>query len=267
MSTVTRLKKPPKSSSESSRKSPKPARGSNSPSPRSGKRSKSSSRSGKSPTRHLTEPGNPVSSQTATPLPSPANTTSAAAESQPTTSSQSNKSRSTTPANPAQISIAHLIPPAPSAISKYITRRDRMAWAMQKAGDEPARIAEKLKCTTEEIEHLIRNFESARAELSQDMIGMVVNAEVLTAMSGVGGRLRLAQQATRFTGAYDAENNPVMAPDHQTALEAIKVTGELAERVMPKSGGGINIGINNAPGNGNGNGGGGTSFEAMVRPP
>ena len=140
-----------------------------------------------------------------------------------------------------------------------------MAWAMQKAGDEPARIAEKLKCTTEEIEHLIRNFESARAELSQDMIGMVVNAEVLTAMSGVGGRLRLAQQATRFTGAYDAENNPVMAPDHQTALEAIKVTGELAERVMPKSGGGINIGINNAPGNGNGNGGGGTSFESMVR--
>ena len=137
---------------------------------------------------------------------------------------------------------------------------------MRKAGDETARIAAKLKITVEEVEDRIRGFESARAALSQDMIGMVMNAEVMEAMRGAGGRLnRVIHHAKRFTGAYDPEGNPIYEPDDQMSVEAVKVAGELAERAMPKSGG-INIGINNNPGGGSSGGNGQVkTFEQRVR--
>jgi hypothetical protein len=139
-----------------------------------------------------------------------------------------------------------------------------MAWALTRAGDEPARIAQKLHTTVEAVEDAVKSFEAARASVSTDIIDMVVNAEVLTAMNGVGDRLQRAMSAERFTGAYLA-GIPVMEPDHTMAIEAIKTTGELVSQVRPKTGGAaINIGINNA---GNGNGGGGTvkTFERRVR--
>ena len=140
-----------------------------------------------------------------------------------------------------------------------------MCWALAKAGDEYPRIAEKLKISADEVESAVRKFEAKRALASSDIVDMVVNTEVLTAMNGVGNRLQAAQAATRFTGAY-IKDEPVFEPDHSTALEAIKVTGDLLEQVRPKGGGAaINIGINNA-GHANGGGNGqGRSFEAMVR--
>jgi len=139
-----------------------------------------------------------------------------------------------------------------------------MAWALTRAGDEPARIAQKLHTTVEAVEDAVKSFEAARASVSTDIIDMVVNAEVLTAMNGVGDRLQRAMSAERFTGAYLA-GIPVMEPDHTTAIEAIKTTGELVSQVRPKTGGAaINIGINNNP-NGNGVGGTVKTFEQRVR--
>jgi hypothetical protein len=135
---------------------------------------------------------------------------------------------------------------------------------MSRAGEEPARIADKLKIPLEQVEQCIKSFEAARVSVSSDIVDMVVNAEVLTAMTGVGERLQSAQRATRFTGVYNAQGDPITEPDHSTALEAIKVGGELLAQVRPK-GGGVNVavGINN-----NGNGGGTSTvktFEQRVR--
>lgn len=84
---------------------------------------------------------------------------------------------------------------------------------------------------------------------------MVVNAEVLTAMNGVGNVIQAAMSAERFTGAYDLAGQPIYGADHTTALDAVRAAKELAEVTKPKGGGAaINIGINNQPGaNGNGN--------------
>lgn len=138
---------------------------------------------------------------------------------------------------------------------------------MQKAGDEPARIADKLKVSVEEVGQMVRNFEAARAELSQESLGMHINAEVFTAISGVGSRLHdIAHKSKRFSGAYDDEGKPIYQLDDQMSIEAVKIMGELAERVMPKSGGAaINIGINNGGNGGNGSNGQVKTFEQRVR--
>ena len=151
-------------------------------------------------------------------------------------------------------------------LNTITTRRQRLAWAMQKAGDQPERIALKLKVTPEEVERAIQEFESARALLSTEVRDMSTMYEYLTGISGAGKRIQAAQSATRFTGAYDADGNPIFAPDHQTAMEAIKTVRELGELTVPKAGGAaINIGINNAGRGDGGTGGQGRSFEAMVR--
>lgn len=136
---------------------------------------------------------------------------------------------------------------------------------MQKAGVEPARIAQRLGCELEDVQSAVHGFEAARAALSSDIVDMAVNAEVMIAMGGVGNRLQAAMASTRFTGAYDAEGAPIYEPDHSTALDAIKTTRELAEVSKPKgSGSAINIGINNQQGSSGGTGNVRT-FEQRVR--
>ena len=127
-----------------------------------------------------------------------------------------------------------------------------MAWALTKAGDEPARIAHKLKLDVEEVEQAVRDFEAARVLASSDMIDMLVNTEVITAMDGVGDDIQEARRAVRFTGAYNGDGDPIYERDFGLALDAIKTAGELVAQVRPKGGGGVavNVGINN-----NGNGG------------
>jgi hypothetical protein len=94
---------------------------------------------------------------------------------------------------------------------------------------------------------------------------MVVNAEVLTAMNGVGNVIQAAMSAERFTGAYDLAGQPIMDADHTTALDAVRAARELAEVTKPKGGAAINIGIQNNPG-GNGNGNSHVkTFEQRVR--
>lgn len=136
---------------------------------------------------------------------------------------------------------------------------------MSKAGDQPERIAVKLRISPEDVEKSIRDFEATRALLSPEIRDMATTYEYLSGLAGAGQRIQEAQRATRFTGAYDANGNPVFAPDHQTAMEAIKTVRELGELTVPKGGGAaINIGINNQPGNGNGVGQVKT-FEQRVR--
>jgi hypothetical protein len=141
----------------------------------------------------------------------------------------------------------------------------RKAWALTKAGDQPDRIAAKLHCTVEQVSDAVANFEAARHAVSSDIVDMVVNTEVLTAMNGVGNRLQEAMAAKRFTGAYDpATNEPIYDTDHATALDAIDKAGSLIDKVRPK-GGGVNVavGIQNS---GNGNGIGQVkTFEQRVR--
>jgi hypothetical protein len=135
---------------------------------------------------------------------------------------------------------------------------------MSKAGDQPERIAVKLRISPEDVEKSIRDFEATRALLSPEIRDMATTYEYLSGLAGAGQRIQEAQRATRFTGAYDAEGNPVFAPDHQTAMEAIKTVRELGELTVPK-GGNVNVavGINN---NANSNGANqGRSFEAMLR--
>lgn len=142
----------------------------------------------------------------------------------------------------------------------------RKAWALTKAGDQPDRIAAKLHCTVEQVSDAVQNFEAARHAVSSDIVDMVVNTEVLTAMNGVGNRLQEAMAAKRFTGAYDKDGGPIYDTDHATALDAIDKAGSLIDKVRPKGGGAaINIGINNAGRNNGGSDGHGRSFEAMVR--
>ena len=137
---------------------------------------------------------------------------------------------------------------------------------MSRAGESPERIAVKLKIPVDDVESLVKGFEAARASVSSDIIDMVTGAEYVAAISGSGHRLQVAQSATRFTGAYDANGDPIYEPDHQTAIEAIKAAKELGELAKPRAGGSsINIGINNQPG-GNGNGAGTVkTFEQRVR--
>ena len=136
---------------------------------------------------------------------------------------------------------------------------------MTKAGDQPERIAEKLRSTIEEVAEAVANFEAARFAVSSDIVDMVVNTEVLTAISGAGNRIQEAMAARRFTGAYDpVTKQPIYDPDHTTALDAIDTAGSLIDKVRPK-GGGVNVavGIQNS---GNGNGVGQVkTFEQRVR--
>jgi hypothetical protein len=130
-----------------------------------------------------------------------------------------------------------------------------MCWALSRAGEEPGRIAAKLHTTVEAVEDAVKSFEAARVSVSSDIVDMVVNAEVLTAMNGVGDRIQSAMAAERFTGAYTgpAEDRvPLMQPDHTTALEAIRTAGELVSQVRPKGGGSVvNLGFQtNINGNG-----------------
>jgi hypothetical protein len=139
-----------------------------------------------------------------------------------------------------------------------------MCWAMMRAGESPERVAAKLHMPVEDIESAVREFEAARSLASDDIVSMLVNAEVITAVEGAGNRLQEAQHAMRDTGREDALGRPIMEPDHHLALEAIQTAGELIERVRPK-GGGVNVavGIQNS---GNGNGVGQVkTFEQRVR--
>ncbi len=137
---------------------------------------------------------------------------------------------------------------------------------MKVAGEDPTRIAAKLRITIEDVEDYIRSFEAARAAASHDIVDMVINSEVLVAANGMGHRLQAAQNAERFTGVYDKQGNPIYEPDHHLALDAIKTMGDMMAQVRPKgSGPAINIGINNA-GRDNGSGTGvAKSFEHRVR--
>ena len=122
-----------------------------------------------------------------------------------------------------------------------------------------------MKVSVEEVEQAVKGFEAARAQVSTDIVDMVVNAEVLTAMNGVGNVIQAAMSAERFTGAYDLAGQPIMDADHTTALDAVRAAKELAEVTKPKGGAAINIGIQNNPG-GNGNGNGSVkTFEQRVR--
>jgi hypothetical protein len=123
---------------------------------------------------------------------------------------------------------------------------------MQEAGIEPARIAERLHVDLADVQSAIEGFNAARAAASSSIVETVFNTEALIGISGAGDRLQAAQQAVRFTGAYNNMGDPIFEPDHQLALEAIGKAKDIAESMRPKSGGGnINIGINNQPGNGN----------------
>ncbi len=136
---------------------------------------------------------------------------------------------------------------------------------MKVAGEDPTRIAAKLRITIEDVEDYIRSFEAARAAASHDIVDMVINSEVLVAANGMGHRLQAAQNAERFTGVYDKQGNPIYEPDHHLALDAIKTMGDMMAQVRPKgSGPAINIGINNA-GRDNGSGTGvAKNFEQRV---
>jgi len=139
-----------------------------------------------------------------------------------------------------------------------------MCWALAKAGDEYPRIAEKLKISADEVESAIREFEAKRALASSDIVDMITNTEAMRAIEGSGEDIRNARQAVRFTGAYDANGDPVFDRDWSTALDAIDRAINMATSTKPK-GGGVNVavGIQNSPG---GNGIGQVkTFEQRVR--
>lgn len=122
-----------------------------------------------------------------------------------------------------------------------------------------------MKLDVEQVEAAVREFEAARALSSSDIIEMLVNTEVITAIDGVGTDIAEARRAIRFAGHYNRDGDPVYERDFHLTLEAIKTAGELVEKVRPKSGGAaINIGINNAGNNGAGLGPVKT-FEQRVR--
>jgi len=137
---------------------------------------------------------------------------------------------------------------------------------LTRAGDQPERIAHKLHLSVDDVTSAVRNFEAARIQASSELVDMLINTEVMTAVDGVGKDIQLARQALRRTGYQDDLGVPIMEPDFATRLDAIRVAGELVDKVRPKGGGtDIKIGINNA-GHGDGSSNGqGRSFEAMVR--
>jgi hypothetical protein len=135
---------------------------------------------------------------------------------------------------------------------------------MMKSGESPERVAAKFNIPLDSVESVVREFEAAHALASSDIVDMVVNTEIMTAVEGVGNRLQEAQHAMRDTGLADANGQPIYEPDHRLAIEAIKTIGELMERGRPKSGGvNVAVGIQNS---GNGNGIGQVkTFEQRVR--
>lgn len=250
MSGATKSKKPRKTSSPKSPAKPKSPPESKPLVRRSRRPSNTSPKNPILVDPLLNEPDYPASPPTPMPPPNPANPLSVG----PPPQIQMPRLSSKKPTNPATQQIR-------------VKDKDRRCWALQRAGDSIERIAAKLKISNEEVEDGIRNFEAARVSVSNDIVDMAMNHELMTGIEGLGADLMDARQVLRFSGVYDANGNPIYERDWSLALEATKTLGDLYDKAKPKTGGGVNvaIGIDNK---GNVNGGLNSqvkTFEQRVR--
>jgi hypothetical protein len=166
--------------------------------------------------------------------------------------------------------IAALSDPRIKSIS--VSSRAVKAWALARSGHCEEEISAILGCSLIQAQQGIITVNAWMASVGNDILNAKANEEAMIGIEGTGKALQEARQASRVIAPpkYDDEGNMVAeaftVPDHQTRLEAIKVTAQFAKEFRPPANTIINAGNTTNIVGGNGGGGGkSNSFENRVR--